>query len=103
MVALSWDGMVPFASKQMPGSMVGRMVLTDLVVHGWDLARATDQPFHCADEVAETGYTFAAELADQGRTMSAFGPEVPVSASAPMLDRALGLCGRDPAWTPPTR
>lgn len=37
--------------------------------------------------------------ADQGRQMGVYGPHVPVSDAAPLLDRILGLTGRDPAWT----
>ena len=29
---------------------------------------------------------------------SLFGPGVPVVAEAPLLDRVIGLTGRDPAW-----
>jgi hypothetical protein len=30
-----------------------------------------------------------------------FGPVVEVPDDAPLLDRVIGLTGRDPAWSPP--
>ncbi|TMR88631.1 hypothetical protein [Nonomuraea basaltis] len=71
--------------------------------HGWDLARATGQPFTCnpANTAAVLAFTSASALPDQAANREGlFGPVVEVSEDAPELDRALGFAGRDPAWTP---
>ena len=34
----------------MPGEIAGMVALEEVLVHGWDLARATGQPFAAADE-----------------------------------------------------
>jgi len=39
-------------------------------------------------------------IAGMGRDGGWFAPEVKVPGDAPTLDRALGLSGRDPGWTP---
>ena len=41
----AWDGMTRIAGMDAPAAMVGVTVADELVVHGWDLARATGQPF----------------------------------------------------------
>jgi hypothetical protein len=43
-------------------------------------------------------YGFLSSFAEQGRGL--FARPVPVPEDAPLLDRALGLSGRDPAWRP---
>ena len=75
----------------------------DLVVHGWDLARATGQDDTMdPDEVAQM-LPFAEGMPPEMRTPGAFGPGVVVfgpivelPADAPAQDRLLGLMGRDP-------
>ena len=97
----AWEGMTRMGSPtQMPAPMIGGMVLGELVVHGWDLARATGQHPHWRDEVLAFTYDTVHMTAEQGRQMGVYGPEVPVRATAPALDRILGLTGRDPSWTP---
>jgi uncharacterized protein (TIGR03086 family) len=91
---------------------IDQMVSDDLVLHGWDLARATGQDDRIdPDDVERLWSAIAAipaELMEQYRTPGAFGPgvevfgpEVIVPENAPTQDRLLGLIGRDPGWAPP--
>lgn len=77
--------------------------ITELTVHGWDLAVATGQQAGLDPALAEhalrwSRQTIRPESRGPGR---AFGPEVPVPAEAPVYQRLAGWFGRDPAWTPP--
>ena len=86
----------------MPGEMALSMILWEYQVHGWDLARATGQPWSPPAEAAEESLEFAPGMLtpDYQGDGKAFAPRVPVPASAPALDRLLGLSGRDPGWWP---
>jgi uncharacterized protein (TIGR03086 family) len=94
------DGDTGLAGGSMPARMIGMMMLGELVVHGWDLARATGHELVVDPTVAETTHEMLAGMAPQGREMGAFGSEVVVPDAATPLDRVLGLSGRDPHWTP---
>ncbi|MCP2166066.1 TIGR03086 family metal-binding protein [Goodfellowiella coeruleoviolacea] len=97
----AWTGTANMGGLELPAGVVGSMVLAELVVHGWDLAVAVgvDGDFRCEDDVAQAAHRAVAGLAEQGRALGAFGPEVPVAATAPLLHRVLGLAGRDPGWS----
>ncbi|MFC8230788.1 TIGR03086 family metal-binding protein [Streptomyces sp. NPDC057287] len=99
----------PGAEEGTPGSMgmpartVGLMVLGDLTVHAWDLARSTGQDFEPdAAVVAELGPGLE-ELAPQARQMKVFGEPFPVPPGATAFERALAVTGRDPGWSPTPR
>ncbi|MEE6257941.1 TIGR03086 family metal-binding protein [Plantactinospora sonchi] len=95
----AWQGGTHMGGPtELPASLVGGMVIGELVVHGWDLARATGQDRSWDDELLGYLHEEVGRFAEQGRAMGVFGPEVPVPDSAPMLDRVLGLTGRDPGW-----
>jgi uncharacterized protein (TIGR03086 family) len=73
------------------------------LLHGWDLARATGQPFTCdpVSTAAVLAFTGAAAEPEQAASREGpFGRVIDVPADAPAFDRVLGLAGRDPAWTP---
>jgi uncharacterized protein (TIGR03086 family) len=96
----AWEGMSAVGGIEMPAEACAMVGLDELVLHGWDLAKATGQPSGYdgpgLEQVHETVTQFS-ELGIEGL----FGPQVPVPADAPLLDRILGISGRDPGWQPP--
>ena len=54
----------------------------------------------CPPDVADAVYAGVEEFAVMGREYKIYGEPVPVPDSAPTLDRALALSGRDPGWSP---
>jgi uncharacterized protein (TIGR03086 family) len=86
----------------MPGEMAAGLILWEFQVHGWDLARATGQPWSPPAAATEESLAFVPGMLtdDHQGEGKPFGPPVAVPASASALDRLLGLSGRDPAWQP---
>ncbi|MGV9812988.1 TIGR03086 family metal-binding protein [Streptomyces cellulosae] len=98
----AWTGMTRAGGIDMPGEVTAAVALDELVIHGWDLARATGQPYTPDPAALESAHAFLRAAAEEGdRGEGIFGPVVPVPADTPLLDRALGLSGRDPRWTRP--
>jgi uncharacterized protein (TIGR03086 family) len=85
----------------MPAQVCGLVALDELVLHGWDLAVASGQPYDPAPPDVEAATSFVASF-EAPRDGNLFGPIVPVADTAPAFDRLLGLAGRDPNWQPPT-
>jgi uncharacterized protein (TIGR03086 family) len=97
----AWTGMTRAGGVDVPGEMAGVVALDEVVVHGWDLARATGQPYDCDLSTLEVVLGFVGQFADQPEARQGlFGPVVEVPPTAPLLDRVIGLTGRDPAWSP---
>ena len=99
----AWTGATRAGGVDLPGDIAGLVALDELVIHGWDVARASGQDYACDRDLLEVVYDFLAPLAQPGQEESRdgiFGPAVPVSSDAPLLDRVIGLSGRDPAWSP---
>jgi uncharacterized protein (TIGR03086 family) len=100
-VPTAWEGMTTMGGPhEMPARMIGAMAVGEVVVHGWDLARATGRPISWDETLLDFLYDEVAKTAELGREMQAYGAEIPVPRTAPVLDRMLGLTGRDPHWTP---
>jgi uncharacterized protein (TIGR03086 family) len=68
----------------------------DLVVHGWDLARAAGLDDTIDETEIDRISAQADKLGDAMRSSGAFGPEVKVPDGASPQDRLLGRLGRNP-------
>lgn len=96
----AWEGETQAGGVTLPGAVAGRIALNELVLHGWDLARATGQEYAPDEAGLAASYTLLSSWAgDEGRG-ALFGPVVPVADDAPLLDRVVGLSGRQPGWAP---
>ncbi len=94
-----WEGGIDSGGGPTPAPEIAALLLAELVVHGWDVARATGQDFHCSGETAERVLDVIGANAELYRKYQGFGEPVEVPADSPALVRALALSGRDPQWT----
>ncbi|GAA0316068.1 TIGR03086 family metal-binding protein [Streptomyces polychromogenes] len=97
----AWTGMTRAGGVDLPGAVAAAVAADELVVHGWDLARATGQEYVPDAAALEASHSFLLAVAEEnGDGQGLFGPVVPVPDDASPLDRAVGLSGRDPGWGP---
>jgi uncharacterized protein (TIGR03086 family) len=97
----AWTGMTRIANQDAPAEMVGVTVADELVVHGWDVARATGQAYSAEPELLGAAQTFLGFFASPDAPAGPevpFGPSRPVADGSTPLDRVLALAGRDLAW-----
>lgn len=100
----AWQGMTQAGGIDLPGEQAGNVAMNELVVHGWDIARASGQPYDATEEEIGSCLAFVTPAVEQsgGRGIEGlFGPAVDVPQDASPLDRLIALTGRDPSWTAP--
>jgi uncharacterized protein (TIGR03086 family) len=94
----AWTGMTRAGGVDFPGEVGGIVALTEVVIHGWDVAAATGQDYDVDPATLDAVLPHVTAIAAQGPVEGLFGPAVPVAEDAPALDRAIALSGRDPSW-----
>jgi uncharacterized protein (TIGR03086 family) len=91
---------LPFG--EVPAEWSVTQQIADVVVHGWDIAKATGQSTDLDAELGRLALEWARQnlrpefRGDEG-SGRVFGAEVPVSDSAPLHDRLAGFFGRNPS------
>jgi uncharacterized protein (TIGR03086 family) len=96
-----WDRELKVMGSATPASDVAGLIVAELVLHGWDLAVATGQPYEVTDAAASAALAAVEANAELFRQYKGFAEPVSVPDGAPVLTRTLAISGRDPHWTPP--
>jgi uncharacterized protein (TIGR03086 family) len=97
----AWEGSTQVGGVDLPGAVGGLIALHEVVLHGWDLARATGLPYDQDPATLRAGLEALLGMypADQlDNRAGIFGPPVDVPDDASVLDRTVAFSGRDPGW-----
>jgi uncharacterized protein (TIGR03086 family) len=98
----AWEGDIGVMGDATPAADVAAMLIMEMALHGWDVAKATGQEYSCDDAVAQALIQTVEAQAELFRKYQGFADAVTVPADASTFDRALALSGRDPQWNPQT-
>jgi uncharacterized protein (TIGR03086 family) len=89
------DKVINLPVGQMPAPIVLEMLKFDLLVHCWDIARATGQNFEPPAELAEQGLqTAAMVISPEARDGDTFAAEVTPPSSASPIEKLVAFTGR---------
>jgi uncharacterized protein (TIGR03086 family) len=94
----AWEGMSRAGGVEFPAEVGGLIALTEVVVHGWDVAAAVGLAYDVPVDILEAIREHVAAFAGGEPIEGLFGAAVPVADDARLLDRVVALTGRDPRW-----
>jgi uncharacterized protein (TIGR03086 family) len=92
----AWEGVGDMPGSDLSNATWGKITLTELVVHGWDIATATSQSFDLPDHTRQACLDHVAEFVPHAPLPDLWGPPVEVQPDAALLDRILAITGRVP-------
>jgi uncharacterized protein (TIGR03086 family) len=92
--ALDQTVAAPFG--EVPGETFARFIVVDGLVHGWDMATATGQPYEPPDELVAAADEFARTAIDPLRDGQTFADAVEPPAGASPIVRLACYTGRRP-------
>jgi uncharacterized protein (TIGR03086 family) len=96
----AWTGDRDMMGSPTPAADIGAMLLMEMALHGWDVARATGQEFSPDDKTAGALEDIVQAQAELFRKYQGFADAVEPPRNATAFERALALSGRDPSWKP---
>ncbi|MFD9034052.1 TIGR03086 family metal-binding protein [Streptomyces sp. NPDC059567] len=91
-----WDGEVDTGYVTMPATVIASLLVKELALHGWDLARSTGQDFTVPEATGRFLLGVVEEHAETYRQYDGFAEPFEAQDDAPAFARALATSGRDP-------
>jgi uncharacterized protein (TIGR03086 family) len=89
-------GSVAVGRSTLPAGLAVEIISLELLVHGWDMARATGSEIEVPAEVASHVLGCARSLVTPDKRGRSFAAEVPAGPSATVLDQLIAFTGRQP-------
>ncbi|MEU7027897.1 TIGR03086 family metal-binding protein [Streptomyces sp. NPDC046275] len=93
----AWEGDVDMGGSPVPAAEIAAMLVLELALHGWDLARSTGQEYALPEETGAYVLEVVERYAEMYREYEGFDAPVatePGDAGAASFARALALSGR---------
>lgn len=97
----AWTGEADAGGVRMRSDEMAVVVLDELVLHGWDLARSTGQDFVASDADIAVCMEFASAMSTPETVESRdglYGPVIEMTPDSSAFAKLLGLAGRNPSW-----
>ncbi|WP_312030294.1 TIGR03086 family metal-binding protein [Actinomycetospora sp. TBRC 11914] len=91
----AWEGDTD-TGVALPNATWGRAALTEVVVHGWDLARATGRPLRFPEVTLRATLDHVLVFVPAAPVPALWGTPATVPDDAPLLDRVVAATGRRP-------
>ncbi|MFI1396971.1 TIGR03086 family metal-binding protein [Streptomyces sp. NPDC020681] len=92
----AWQGEVDLGFTTMPATEIASLIVKELALHGWDLARSTGQQVQVPDNTGEFLLAVVEEHAEVFRQYEGFADPVGSPPDATAFERALATSGRAP-------
>lgn len=96
----AWEGETTVGELTFPNEQWARIGFDEAVLHGWDLAVATDQTYRPTEEILDIVEPFVEETTTGPPVEGLWGSPIPIGDGGSRFARILGLSGRDPDWAP---
>jgi uncharacterized protein (TIGR03086 family) len=96
----AWSRDLNVMGSPTPAAHIAAMLLAEMVLHGWDIARASGQEYSCTRAVVTATAAAVDASAELFRQYGGFAAPVPLAEPVSALDPVLAASGRDPRWTP---
>lgn len=92
----AWQGSPNVPGLDLSNEMWGKITLTELIVHGWDIAKATGQSFDLPEHTLQACLDHVAKFVPNAPVPTLWGPPADVAPDATLLDQVVAITGRAP-------
>ncbi|MCH6164961.1 TIGR03086 family metal-binding protein [Pseudonocardia alaniniphila] len=93
---MAWQGSTNLSGLELTNELWGKIALTELVVHGWDIAKATGQPFDLPEPTLRACLDHVAVFVPKAPIPALWDSPVDVEPGATLIERIVAITGRTP-------